>query len=189
MTDIYNFIFRGVLTEESLDKVGRKKISNFGKEEEYSLMKALSFEMLDKDNLQTAKRMSIVYIALHAFENSVRTLVKSAMAEKFEESWWDKVPDKIKTKVNTRKEEDSKFRWHGTRGSEDIMYCDFGDLSSIIVVNWDLFEIVLTNMEWSKAVLSTLERSRNIIMHGGTVSREDIERIGMNIRDWIRQTG
>jgi hypothetical protein len=69
------------------------------------------------------------------------------------------------------------------------MYCDFGDLSSIIVVNWELFEIVLTNMEWSKAVLSTLERSRNIIMHGGIVSREDIERIGMNIRDWIRQTG
>lgn len=29
MTDIYDFIFRGVLTEESLDKGGRKKISNF----------------------------------------------------------------------------------------------------------------------------------------------------------------
>jgi len=189
MTDIYNFIFRGILTEESLDKVGRKKISNFGKEEEYSLMKALSFEMLDKDNLEIARRMSIVYVALHAFENSVRTLVKSAMAEKYEENWWDKVPEKIKAKVKSRKEEDAKFRWHGTRGSEDIMYCDFGDLSSIIVVNWELFEIVLANMEWSKAVLSTLERSRNIIMHGGIVSREDIERIGMNIRDWIRQTG
>lgn len=189
MTELYNFIFRGVLTEESLDKVGRKKISTFGKEEEYSLMKALSFEMLDKDYLETAKRMSIVYIALHSFENEVRKLVKSAMAEKYEENWWEKVPEKIKTKVKTRKEEDAKFRWHGTRGSEDIMYCDFGDLSSIIVVNWELFELILTNMEWSKAVLSTLERSRNIIMHGGIVSREDIERIGMNIRDWIRQTG
>ena len=69
------------------------------------------------------------------------------------------------------------------------MYCDFGDLSSIIVVNWELFESILANMEWSKAVLSTLERSRNIIMHGGIVAKEDIERIGMNIRDWIRQTG
>ncbi len=189
MNEIYNFIYRGILTEESLDKVGRKKISNFGKEEEYSLMKALSFEMLDKDYLQIARRMSIVYIALHAFENSVRDLVKSAMAEKYEENWWEKVPDRIKSKVKTRKEEDSKFRWHGSRGSEDIMYCDFGDLSSIIVVNWELFESILANMEWSKAVLSTLERSRNIIMHGGIVAKEDIERIGMNIRDWIRQTG
>jgi hypothetical protein len=189
MDNLYNFIFRGILTEASLDKVGRKKLSNFGKEDEYALMKALSFEMLDKDNLQNARQMSIVYIALHAFENSVRDLVKSAMTENYLEKWWDKVPDKIKAKVQTRREEDSKFRYHGSRGSEEIMYCDFGDLSSIIVVNWALFEDILGNMEWSKSVLSTLERSRNIIMHGGIVSREDIERIGMNIRDWIRQSG
>jgi hypothetical protein len=69
------------------------------------------------------------------------------------------------------------------------MYCDFGDLSSIIVVNWDLFKDILTDMEWAKGVLSTLERSRNIIMHGGLVTREDIERIGINIRAWVRQTG
>ena len=189
MTELYNFIFRGVLTEESLDKVGRRKISNFGKEEEYSIMKALSFDMLDNDNLNTAKKMSIVYIALHSFENSIRDLVKTAMAEKYEENWWNKVPERIKKKVNTRLEDDQKFRWHGNRGADEIMYCDFGDLSSIIVTNWELFEDVLTNMEWAKAVLSTLERSRNIIMHGGIVAREDIERIGMNIRDWIRQTG
>lgn len=189
MKDLYDFIFRGVLTNASLDKAGRKKITNFGKEDEYALMKALSFEMLDSDNLQTAKHMAIVYIALHAFENSVRDLVKAAMTEKYLEIWWSKVPDKIKTKVKIRQEEDSKFRYHGSRGSEEIMYCDFGDLSSIIVVNWTLFENILGNMEWAKAVLSTLERSRNIIMHGGIVAREDIERIGMNIRDWIRQTG
>jgi hypothetical protein len=101
-------------------------------------MKALSFEMLDKDNLSTAKRMSLVYIALHSFENSVRDLVKSAMAENYLEKWWEKVPEKIRNKVQTRCEEDSKFRFHGSRGSEEIMYCDFGDLSSIIVVNWAL---------------------------------------------------
>ena len=152
-------------------------------------MKALSFEMLDDDNIQKARQMSIVYIALHSFENSVRELVKSAMAEKFLETWWEKVPERIKSKVKTRQEEDSKFRWHGSRGTEEIMYCDFGDLSSIIVVNWDLFKDILADMEWTKAVLSTLERSRNIIMHGGIVTREDMERIGINIRAWVRQTG
>jgi hypothetical protein len=189
MDNLYSFIYKAILTEESLDKVGRRKISSFGKDDEYALMKALSFEMLDEDNLKLARQMSIVYIALHSFENSVRDLVKKAMAEKYLESWWDKVPERIKTKVKTRREEDLKFRWHGSRGAEEIMYCDFGDLSSIIVVNWELFEDILTNMEWTKAVLATLERSRNIIMHGGVVAKEDIERIGMNIRDWIRQTG
>lgn len=189
MDDLYNFIFRGVLTEASLDKVGRRRISSFGREEEYSMMKALSFEMLDKDNLELARKMSIIYIALHAFENSVRELVKAAMAEKYEENWWEKAPEKIRAKVKTRQEEDLKFRWHGSRGVDQIMYCDFGDLSSIIVTNWSLFEDLLSNMEWCKSVLSTLERSRNIIMHGGVLAREDIERIGINIRDWIRQTG
>jgi hypothetical protein len=44
-------------------------------------------------------------------------------------------------------------------------------------------------MEWAKAVLSTLEKSRNTTMHGGVLAEEDVERIGMNIRDWIRQAG
>jgi hypothetical protein len=44
-------------------------------------------------------------------------------------------------------------------------------------------------MEWAKATLNALEKSRNIVMHGGTLAKEDIERIGMNIRDWIRQAG
>jgi hypothetical protein len=85
--------------------------------------------------------------------------------------------------------EDAKFKWHGTRGASEIVYCDFGDLSSIIVTNWAQFESILSDMEWSKAVLNTLERSRNIVMHGGLLSKEDVERIGMNIRDWIRQAG
>jgi hypothetical protein len=44
-------------------------------------------------------------------------------------------------------------------------------------------------MEWAKATLNSLGKSRNIVMHGGALAKEDIERIGMNIRDWIRQTG
>lgn len=44
-------------------------------------------------------------------------------------------------------------------------------------------------MEWAKATLNTLEKSTNIVMHGGSLSKEDVERIGMNIRDWIRQAG
>jgi hypothetical protein len=74
-------------------------------------------------------------------------------------------------------------------GLGEIMYCDFGDLSSIIAKNWLLFESVLVNLEWTKQILDILEKSRNIVMHGGILQNEDIERIGINIRDWIRQTG
>jgi len=70
-----------------------------------------------------------------------------------------------------------------------IGYCDFGDLSSIMVTNQADFVDVVPDIEWAKAILSTLEKSRNIIMHGGVLGDQDIHRIGMHIRDWVRQSG
>ena len=133
--------------------------------------------------------MSVVYAAVHAFENTVRAMVVKAMTEKFGLNWWAKVPEKIQKTSKSRMEEDAKFRWHGARGTSEVNYCDFGNLSSIIVTNWAVFENLLGNMEWAKATLDSLEKSRNIVMHGGSIAKEDVERIGMNIRDWIRQTG
>ena len=117
-------------------------------------------------------------------------MVTKAMLEMHGNTWSvDKVAERIQKSSKSRMEEDARFRWHGARGSTEINYCDFGDLSSIIVTNWEVFEDLLGNMEWAKATLNSLEKSRNIVMHGGSVAKEDIERIGMNIRDWIRQSG
>lgn len=189
MDDLYTFVYRGLLTEESLDKAGRKRRRHFGAEQAAKIRASLSFEMLDPDLLASAEQMAIVYAAIHAFENSVRELVKKAMTEAHHDAWWTKVPEKVQKKAKSRMEEDAKFKWHGTRGASEIVYCDFGDLSSIIVTNWPQFENILSDLEWAKAILNTLEKSRNIVMHGGLLSKEDIERIGMNIRDWIRQSG
>jgi hypothetical protein len=189
MDALYTFVYRGLLTEESLDKAGRQRRRQFGAEQATKLRQSLSFEMLDPDLLATANRMAIAYTAVHAFENTVRELVKKAMAEAHGIAWWSKVPEKVQKRAKTRMEEDAKFKWHGTRGASEILYCDFGDLSSIIITNWAHFESILRDLEWTKALLDTLERSRNIVMHGGSLSKEDLERIGMNIRDWIRQSG
>lgn len=189
MDHLYSFVYRGILAEASLDKAGRQRRRHFGEQEALELRRTLSFDMLDPDLLANAQLMSVVYTAIHTFENMVRQLVMKAMAEKHGEGWWSKVPKNIQNKVKIRMEEDAKFRWHGARGASEINYCDFGDLSSIIISNWSVFEDVLTKQEWAKSVLDTLEKSRNIAMHGGLLDKEDIERIGMNIRDWIRQTG
>jgi hypothetical protein len=187
--DLYSFVYRGVLTEEALDKIGRRRRSHFGADEARELQKSLSFDFLDAERLAEGQRMSVVYAAVHSFENTVRAMVTKAMSEKHGPDWWEKVPERIRKTSKSRMEEDAKFRWHGARGSSEINYCDFGDLSSIMVTNWDVFEDLLGNMEWAKATLNTLEKSRNIVMHGGIVAKEDVERIGMNIRDWIRQAG
>ncbi len=189
MDDLYTFVYKGILTDESLDKSGRRRRHNVGPREADKLKEYLSYDMLDDDLLSNAERMSIIYTAIHAFENMVRDLVKKAMAELHKENWWNEVPSKIRDKTIKRMDDEARFKWHGARGGSEIEYCDFGDLSSIIVTNWSVFEDILVDMEWAKSVLSVLERSRNIVMHGGMLARQDIERIGMNIRDWVRQAG
>lgn len=187
--DLYSFVYRGVLTEEALDHAGRRRHNHFGGEQAREIQQSLSFDFLDSQLLAEGQRMSIVYAAVHAFENSVRALVTKAMTEKYGATWWTKVPERIQKISKSRMEEDARFRWHSARGTAEINYCDFGDLSSVIVTNWEVFEDLLGNMEWAKAILTSLEKSRNIVMHGGSVAKEDVERIGMSIRDWIRQAG
>jgi len=62
-------------------------------------------------------------------------------------------------------------------------------LISIIQNNWENFEDLLPDVDWVRHIIKTIERSRNVIMHSGQLSLEDIERVGMNIRDWVRQVG
>src|SRR5438477_11116767 len=150
MDELYTFVYKGLLTEESLDKVGRQRRRHVGPEDLAKLRRELSFDMLDPSLMNDAQRMSVVYTAIHSFENMVRQLVAKAMSEKFAENWWLNVPEKIEKKVKVRIEEDGKFRWHGARGAKEINYCDFGDLSSIIVSQWSVFEVVLGDMEWAK---------------------------------------
>ena len=108
--DLYSFVYRGVLTEEALDRAGRRRRSHFGSEEARSTQKSLSYEFLEADLLAEAQRMSVVYAAIHAFENAVRQMVTKAMAEVHGEGWWEKVPERIRKTSKTRMEEDAKFR-------------------------------------------------------------------------------
>ena len=48
---------------------------------------------------------------------------------------------------------------------------------------------LLQDPDWAKQIFKTVERSRNIIMHSGYLEAEDIERLGMALRDWLAQIG
>jgi uncharacterized protein YaeQ len=134
--------------------------------------------------------MSVVYAAIAAFENSVRSLVKKTLLEAHEADWWEKgISEGIRKKAESRHKEEQKIKWHSTRGSDFIAFTDFGQLNSIIVSNWDLFSDLLQRQQWVQHIFDTMERSRNVIMHSGELPMEDVERVGICIRDWAKQTG
>jgi hypothetical protein len=188
---LYSFAFRGLLTEEALDHAGRKSKMLQSAAIEQAVAKSVALEILDEDLVVRARRMATVYTAIAAFENSVREFVSKRLLEYKGENWWAQcVSEKIRTKAESRREEEAKVRWHTPRGEQPLYYTEFGDLTAIISQNWDQFEPHLrTTQDWVRQILSTLERSRNVIMHSGELASTDIERIGTVIRDWVKQAG
>jgi hypothetical protein len=187
--DVYEFVFRGLLTEEALDRAGRQSAHLLGMEKA-ELARTLALDLLEPDFVAPASEMAIVYTAIAAFENSARELVRKVLIEQFGEDWWERgVSEKIRERAETRRDDEQKTKWHGQRGEDPITYTQLSDLANVIQNNWELFEAYVRTLGWAKAVFDTIERSRNVIMHSGTLGREDVARVGMNIRDWNTQVG
>lgn len=184
----YQFVFRGLLAEEALDRAGRKRRDVSGVLDREVATK-LSVELLDDELVAAARRMATVYTAIAAFENSARELVASAMIEAKGENWWDGVKTEIRNRAKTRQTNEEKHKFHAQRGDQPINYSELKDLLNIIRANWEVFEPFLPSADWTASIFDSIERSRNVIMHSGNLGPRDIERIGIHIRDWITQVG
>ena len=188
--DLYSFAFRALLTESALDKTSRISRISLTSNVDAAVAARLPISALDEDLVSRAKRMATVYVAIAAFENTVREFVSKRLLEIVGADWWKSaVPEKIRTRAETRMAQEAKVRWHTPRGDEPLNYTEFGDLASIMANNWQHFENHLESQDWTRQIMSTLERSRNVIMHSGELGLQDVERIGTAIRDWIRQVG
>lgn len=190
MDKLYSFIMRGELAKVALTKTD--VISRHSSSEiiEHEYIKSLSLDLLDEEYINAAKAMATVYTAIAAFENTVREFVVKVLLENVGENWWEEsVSSAIRKKAESRKAEEDKIKWHTQRGDSLINYTEFGDLASIMNANYDYFTPYIISVEWARNIITTIERSRNVIMHSGELSGRDVERIGINIRDWISQVG
>jgi hypothetical protein len=186
---LYEFVYRGELAREALDKAGGLQ-RNLPEEFDATLAQRLGLSLLDDAMVGEARAMAVVYVAVAAFENSVRKLIRDVLLEKDGEQWWQNcVSEKIRTRAESRREEEEKVKWHAQRGESPLNYTELADLANIIRNNWPRFEPYVPSIEWASSIFSVLERSRNVIMHSGQLGRQDVERVGINIRDWISQVG
>ena len=132
--------------------------------------------------------MATVYTAIAAFENSVREMISKTLLENVGENWWkDCVSEAIRKQAKKRSEEEAKVRWHSQRGDDPIQYSMLPDLMKIIYQNQEHFSPFIHNFEWAAGIFQTIDRSRNVIMHSGTLEQRDIARLGTLIRDWTSQ--
>jgi hypothetical protein len=151
---------------------------------------ALPFDLLDEEFVQNAEKMARVYTAIASFENAARKFIQDRLLEEFGADWWEKkVPKAVRGQADRRKADEAQHRYHASRGTSMIFYTQMADLVSIIQTNEDAFSDYIPSVEWARQVFGTVERSRNVIMHSGELSMNDMQRVGMNIRDWLQQVG
>lgn len=191
--DLYSFVFRGQLAEQALDQAGHKR---YVTEEAYfseELAKKLHFDEIDPKYVEQSKTMITVFATITAFENATREFVYTTLVGAYGTEWWQKgVQEGIRNRAQSRKDSETKVKWHVNRGDAMMSYLDFGDLPKIICSrdNLPYFEPYFSfqnGMEWVKTTFDTLANSRNVIMHSGILDELDIIRVGMNVRDWLQQ--
>lgn len=187
--EVYDFTFKGLLTEEALDRAGRKNRSSIELSDD-EIANTLSVSALPSDLVSEAKKMAAVYTVIAAFENGARELISGVLLESKGEGWWEEsVSQKIRDRAEKRREDELKIKWHTQRGTDPINYTTMADLINIMRNNWDEFEAHIQSIDWAANVFDAIERSRNVIMHSGVLEKGDIERLGIFIRDWVKQVG
>ncbi len=191
--DLYSFTFRGLLVDEALDKAGRLQYSPEALYFSEEIAKKLFLSEIDEKYVQQSKSMITAFSAITAFENATREFVYSVLYDEYKNEWWTKgIQTSIREKAESRKETESKVKWHVNRGDAMMSYLEFGHLPKIMTStdNWKLFEAYFgfpNAQEWIKTLFEDIEKSRNVIMHSGVLDEFDISRVGMNIRDWLHQ--
>ena len=185
---VYSFVYRGLLAQTSIASTLGHEVDRADRVAE--MVRRVPFELMDDEVVARAREMAVIFTAICAFENSAREFIRRRLLEEIGDDWWEKcVPDKRRTKAESRRDEENKIRWHAKRGESLIEYTEIEDLSAIITTNQEVFVPFIASVEWSKNIFKTVEHSRNIIMHSGSLEPEDVERLAIAMRDWLNQVG
>jgi hypothetical protein len=137
-----------------------------------------------------ALRMMRLYALLYCFENSVRQLIRERLEEKHGVDWWDRgVPKSVKEQAAKRQATAQANTWLEGEKSDALQFADFGDLSSIIIHNWDDFVDLIPTQHWLKQRMDELEKTRNFIAHSRLLLPAEFQRIENYVSDWNKQVG
>lgn len=150
--------------------------------------------LLPAAKLAEARDMARIYPLLYVLENSMRELILRVMTSKCGEDWWTTqlnsgnlktVREKADTRINA---EDSRLRWHQTRGGHPLDYVDLKDLGAIILGRHAHFfpDILGDDQDWFKQFMKELEPSRNVVCHMNPLDRHNIEDVRLKAKKWER---
>lgn len=185
-----DFVFRGLLFEaesEDFRRAGIQIGTDISKTEESLLSDAIAPFGVQRRN--RAIEMSRLYAVLFCFENEIRDFIRDVLFEKDGPDWQEKLPQKIKSHAESRREMALKDSWLEGEKTDLLGFIDFGHLAQIIIDKWDHFVNIVPTQHWLKQRMDELEKARNFIMHNRMLLPSEFQRLYMYVNDWNRVIG
>lgn len=129
---------------------------------------------------------STVYKLFFVFENFLRELVLSTLAEKDKENWWSKVPANVREDVEDLEKKEETKAWMSLGTRDKLSLTTYNQVLQIIDECWkEGFQDVIRDKSLIQEARH-IAHLRNAICHMTDVPGEEIERIRQVIRDWFR---
>ena len=149
---------------------------------------------LNPKHVSEAERMANeAYPMLYVFENSVREFVDGHLTDAYEKDWHldpDIVKGDIRKKVERNRNSEAKTRYHSSRQARFIYYTDIGDLVDIYrsMKGVKVLQPLFPSDSWFPSTIEKIEASRHVVAHMNPVAKRDLDRIRLNLEDWLDQT-
>lgn len=188
--ELKGFIFNGLLAKHAIKDMQASGIVHAPDVADTQRAETDLFASVQELIRTNSLHMQYAFRLLFALENTVRELITSRFYDADGAAWFDiRATAPMKTKVQNRRDTEQKNQWHAGRNQDPIYYLDFGDLAKLIINHWSTFEDLLPNQAWVQGRLDDAERSRNVIAHTNVLPSDEVSRLEMYLRDWIKQIG
>lgn len=183
---IRNFGMANTLAEVGLDKIERKHDIDFGRKLNTQDKDETYYPQFGEKIRDEATSMSSHYEIFYCLENSIREIIKDRLVE-YGENWWEeKIPEQVRVKAKKRQKDE--ISRGVTRRSDDLLaYTSFGELGTIIDMNWEKsFSDMFTDKAAVRSVITMLNTLRGPIAHCSPLAEDEVTRLKTTFNDWFR---
>jgi hypothetical protein len=145
------------------------------------------YPQIEEEIRAEAAQMAPHYEVFYSLETTIRTLIEASLEAAEGESWWKsvRIPSQIRSDTEKRRKKEIESGVT-PRSDEPLDFTNFGELSEIIKVNWDVFGAILSNVKAVEKVMANLNTLRGPIAHCSPLAEDEVVRLRLSVRDWFR---